>query len=220
MTTTKKAVSPTKPQIAALYVRVSTEDQKHDMQTTELKEYAGRMNWTIVEYSDKLSGAKARRPGLDRLMEDARMKRFDVVLVWKMDRFGRKLRDVLANILLLDQHGVRFVSMTQGIDTDSRNPASRFMLHILAAVAELERDMILERVDAGVRQFRTAYAAGQIGKSKHTRSGKDLATGRPRRIFRRDEAIAMRGAGTSYRAIARALSVPVSTVVDALKARE
>jgi DNA invertase Pin-like site-specific DNA recombinase len=208
---------PTKQPIAAIYVRVSTEDQKTDMQLTELREYATRQGWIITEYSDKISGAKARRPGLDLLMEDARMKRVDVVLVWKMDRFGRKMRDVLTNILSLDQYGVRFIAMTQGIDTDTRNPASRFYLHILAAVAELERDMIVERVNAGVAQFRRDYAAGRIGRDKHSKSGRDLAHGRPHRIFRRDRALELKARGVSLRKIAAELGVPLTTVVRSLK---
>ncbi len=203
--------------IAAVYARVSTEEQRHDMQTAEMRDYATRMGWEIAEYSDKVSGAKARRPGLDRLMEDARMKKVDIVLVWKMDRFGRKMRDVLANILLLDTFGVRFVSITQGIDTDQRNPASRFYLHILTAVAELERDLIIERVNAGLNQFRRDYSAGRIGRDKHSRTGKDLAHGRPKRIFRRDLAMEMKAQGMSLRKIASHLGVPLTTVVRAVK---
>jgi DNA invertase Pin-like site-specific DNA recombinase len=186
---------------AAIYVRVSTLDQKHDLQLTELRDYAARNGWDVTEYSDKMSGTKARRPGLDRLMEDARMKRFDVLMVWKMDRFGRSLKDLITNILLLDGYGIRFIALTQAIDTDKKNPASRFMMHILAAVAEFEREMIVERVRAGVAEAQ--------------RQGKHC--GRPKKIFRRDQALAMRAAGKSLRAIAKALEVPLSTVADALR---
>jgi putative DNA-invertase from lambdoid prophage Rac len=204
---------------AAIYVRVSTVDQKLDMQTTEVRQYAERMGWTVAEYSDKMSGSKARRPGLDRLMDDARLRKIDIVLVWKMDRFGRSLKDLISNILLLDGYGVRFVSVTQGIDTDKQNPASRFMMHILAAVAEFERGIISERVNSGVKQYMADYAAGKIGKTRHSKSGKNLAHGRPRRIFRRDEMVKLRKAGHSLRAIAKQLGLPLSTVVDALKGK-
>jgi putative DNA-invertase from lambdoid prophage Rac len=207
----------TRKLIAAMYVRVSTADQRYAMQTNELSEYATRMNWETREYSDTMSGAKARRPGLDRLMEDARLRKIDVVLVWKMDRFGRSMKDLIANLLLLDGYGVRFIALTQGIDTDKQNPASRFMMHVLAAVAEFERGIIVERVNAGVVQFRKDYDAGRIGKDKHSKSGKDLAHGRPRRIFRRDEAEQLRDQGVSLRKIATRLGVPLSTVARTLK---
>lgn len=201
LATTNRAVTPARTPTAAIYVRVSTSDQKLDMQTTEVKAYAGRMGWNIAEYSDKMSGSKTRRPGLDRLMDDARLRKIDIVLVWKMDRFGRSLKDLITNILLLDGYGVRFISVTQGIDTDKQNPASRFMMHILAAVAEFERGIIVERVRAGVAEAQ--------------RQGKHC--GRPKRIFRRDEALALQKGGASLRAIAKQLGVPLSTVADAIK---
>ncbi len=210
-------LTPKKEIIAAIYVRVSTADQRHALQLTELREYANRMGWRHIEYPDTMSGSKARRPGLDRLMDDARLRKVDIVLVWKMDRFGRSLKDLITNILLLDGYGVRFIAMTQGIDTDKQNPASRFMMHILAAVAEFERGMIVERVNAGVSQFRRDYDAGRIGKDKHSKSGKDLAHGRPQRIFRRDEAARLRDTGVSLRKIAKQLGVPLSTVARVLK---
>jgi putative DNA-invertase from lambdoid prophage Rac len=171
------------------------------MQTTEVKAYAARCGWNVVEFSDKMSGSKTKRPGLDRLMDDARLRKVDIVLVWKMDRFGRSLKDLITNILLLDGYGVRFISVTQGIDTDKQNPASRFMMHILAAVAEFERGIIVERVRAGVAEAQ--------------RQGKHC--GRPKRIFRRDEALALQKGGASLRAIAKQLGVPLSTVADAIK---
>jgi putative DNA-invertase from lambdoid prophage Rac len=195
--------TPPRTQTAAIYVRVSTNDQKVDMQSTEVRAYAERMGWTVVEYSDKMSGSKTRRPGLDRLMDDARLRKVDIVLVWKMDRFGRSLKDLITNLLLLDGYGVRFISVTQGIDTDKQNPASRFMMHILAAVAEFERGIIVERVRAGVAEAQR--------KGKHC--------GRPKRIFRRDEALELRKTGASLRAIAKALGVPTMTVADALRSK-
>jgi putative DNA-invertase from lambdoid prophage Rac len=203
---------------AAMYVRVSTDRQDYAMQAQELREYAGRNGWSVTEYADKISGAKAKRPALDRLMADARMKKVDVVLVWKIDRFGRTLRDFVDNVMQLDQWGVRFIAPTQGIDTDKRNPASKFLMHILGAVAEFEREIIIERVRAGRKMYDADYAAGKVGKERKSRSGKNLAPHRPQKIFRRDKAAEMRAAGMSIRAIARELGIPHTTIADALKA--
>lgn len=181
--------------IAAIYVRVSTLDQNDDLQFTELRGYCARMGWQVVEYSEKVSSAK-KRPELARMMADARLKKFDVVLVWKLDRFARSMQQLIANIQLLDSFGVRFVALTQGIDTDKQNPASRLMLHILGAVAEFERGIILERVRAGVAEAK--------------RQGKHC--GRPVKVFRRDQAARMRKAGLSWREVARKMGVPVTTV--------
>ena len=179
----------------AIYARVSTADQDCSMQLRELREYAGRQGWTVfAEYIDQgISGVKASRPALNRLMEDARMRRFDTVVVWKIDRFGRSVSQLVANVQLLDSYGVRFVAVTQGIDTDQRNPTGRLLLHILASLAEFERETILERVHAGI-------AAAQA-QGKHC--------GRPKRTFRRDEAIRLRTEGQSWRSIAAKLDVPV-----------
>jgi putative DNA-invertase from lambdoid prophage Rac len=187
--------------IAAIYVRVSTADQRHAMQTSEVLDYAGRMGWQIAEYSDTMSGAKTRRPGLDRLMEDARLRKIDIVLVWKMDRFGRSLKDLIDNLLLLDNYGVRFISVTQGIDTDRRNPASKFMMQILAAVSEFERAIIVERVRAGVAEAK--------------RQGKHC--GRPAKIWRRDEAVRLRAEGFTFRAIGAKLGQSEAAIRKALK---
>jgi DNA invertase Pin-like site-specific DNA recombinase len=109
------------------------------MQLRELREYAARRGWELfAEYVDRgWSGAKANRPELDRLMADARQRRFDAVLVWKLDRWGRSIRHAMNSIQEPASHGVRFLAITQNIDTDESNPMSRFMLHIMAAFAEL-----------------------------------------------------------------------------------
>lgn len=107
----------------ALYVRISTQDQNCELQLRALREYAEQRGWQITEtYQDVMSGANACRPGLDRLMADARAGRFDCVPVWKLDRFGRSLRDCLNNLDTLKSAGVRFIANTQGIDTDEHNP--------------------------------------------------------------------------------------------------
>lgn len=186
------------------------------MQLAEVCEYARRNGWEIVEYAESVSTRK-RRPALERMMEDARLKKFDIVLVWKLDRIGRSVRELNENIQKLDNWGVRFICLTQGIDTDKRNPVNRLILNVLAAVAEFERDIINERVQAGKKQYALDYAAGKIGKERASRSGKNLAPHRPRRIFRRDEAKRLRDSGMSFRTIAKHLEVPVSTIVDALR---
>jgi DNA invertase Pin-like site-specific DNA recombinase len=188
-----------------IYARVSTADQSCEMQLRELREYAGRRGWKIMdEYVDTgWSDARDSRPELNRLMVDARMRRLDTVLVWKLDRWGRSLAHCIRSIQELDSLGVRFLAVTQNIDTDESNPTSRFLLHLFAAFAELERETIRERVICGIRTAKI--------------NGKSL--GRPKRVFRRDEAVAMRAHGKSWREIARLLGVPMSTVIDACNNR-
>ena len=147
------------------------------------------------------SGAAAARPELDRLLRDARSCRFEAVLVWKLDRWGRSVAASVKTIQELASLGIRFIAVRQNIDTDDSNPMSRFLLHILAAFAELERELIRERVTAGVR---AAKARG-----RHV--------GRPKRIFRRDEAIRLRAEGLSWRKIAETLQVPMATIIDACR---
>jgi putative DNA-invertase from lambdoid prophage Rac len=187
---------------AAIYARVSTQDQSCDMQVRELREYAARRGWTITgQYVDTgWSGAKASRPELDRLMRDGALHRFDAILVWKLDRFGRSVRNCLVGIESLRSLGVRFVAVSQSIDTDESNPTSRLMLHVLAAVAEFEREMIRERVCAGVRNAKV--------------KGKRL--GRPTAVFDRQKAIQLQAQGMSVRDIAAALEVGNGTVYRAL----
>jgi putative DNA-invertase from lambdoid prophage Rac len=109
----------------AIYARVSTQDQDCELQLRELRDYATRQGWaTLKAYEDVMSGDKARRPGLDRLMADARARKFDCVLCWKLDRFGRSLVHVVNTIHALESYGVRFIAITQGLDTDQRNPTS------------------------------------------------------------------------------------------------
>ena len=112
---------------AAIYARVSTVDQNCELQVPDLQEYAARQDWEVTEtYRDVISGAKSSRPALNRLMTDGQAKKFDCLLVWKLDRFGRSLVDCLNNIKTLEDQGIRFIAVTQGLDTDFRNPASRF----------------------------------------------------------------------------------------------
>src|SRR5580704_10213833 len=135
---------------AAIYARVSTSDQNCEMQVRELREYADRRGWRVTdEYIDTgWSGVKASRPELDRLTHDAARRRFDAVMVWKLDRFCRSVRNCLDGIEALRAHGVRFLAVSQSIDTDESNPTAKLLLHILASVAEFERELIRERVRA------------------------------------------------------------------------
>ena len=208
------------PMRAAIYTRVSTADQNPELQLREIQDHATRQGWEIVEtYQDIVRGAKASRPGLNRLMADAMARKFDTILVWKLDRFGRSLVDCLNNIRILEDSGIRFIAVTQGLDTDQRNPASRFLLHVLGAAAEFERSLIRERTQAGRLRYQQDYNAGRVGKTVYSRSGKNLPVGRPKRIFNRDRVVEMHRQGASIRAIAKQLGVGVGTVTRTLLER-
>ena len=137
----------------AVYCRVSTTDQTCEMQLKELREYVSRRGWKNAgEYIDAgFSGSKASRPALDRLMADAAQRKFDCVLVWKLDRFGRSVLNLSQQLSSLTSYGVRFIATTQGLDTDQSNPTAALLLHILSAVAEFERSMIRERTLSGIK---------------------------------------------------------------------
>jgi DNA invertase Pin-like site-specific DNA recombinase len=144
----------TKTQRAALYARVSTDTQTTDNQLLELRDYAARQGWTTTEYVDHaVSGSKESRPALDRLMSDGRRRRFDLVIVWRLDRFGRSLRHIVTALDELHARGISFVSLGEGIDLST--PAGKLQLHILAALAEFERGRIKERIHAGLTRART-----------------------------------------------------------------
>ena len=205
---------------SAIYARVSTTDQNCDLQLTELRDYAGRHGWQIAgEYVDTgWSGTKASRPEFDRLMADAAARRVNVVLCWKLDRFGRSLLNCKAALQQLQAHGVRFIATSQNIDTDESNPAARFLLHILMAAAEFERELIRERSQAGLKRYRQDYGAGRVGKEVRSRSGKNLPVGRPRRIFDRHRITELRQTGLSPRQIARQMGLGEGTVRRVLRA--
>lgn len=182
---------------AAIYARVSTDDQQCSMQLTELRAYAKRMRWETVEYVETGSGkAGAKRPQLEKLMAAARRREVDIVLCWKLDRFGRSVQEFVDRVLTLDRAGVRFIATTQGIDTDQHSPAGKLLMHILAAIAEFERDLIRERVRAGVAEAKR--------RGKHC--------GRPKKVWRRDEAVRLREEGLSWRAIAARLGIPQASI--------
>jgi DNA invertase Pin-like site-specific DNA recombinase len=138
---------------AALYLRVSSVDQHPETQLYDLRQMAAQRGLEIVkEYTDRISGAKARRPGLDELMRDARRGRFDVVLVWASDRIARSVRHFLEVLDELNRLNIEFVSFREQIDTGG--PLGRAIVVIIGAIAELERNLIIERVRAGMRRAR------------------------------------------------------------------
>jgi len=157
-------VIPTKAKSkrAVIYTRVSTIDQHPQTQLYDLREMAKQRGYEIVcEYSDKISGAKQKRPGLDQLMADARRHKFDVVLVWAFDRMARSVRYFLEILDELNHQGIEFVSFRENIDTGG--PLGRAMVVIVGAIAELEKNLIVERVRAGMRRAR--LEGRQIGRS-------------------------------------------------------
>ncbi len=182
----------------ALYARVSTANTHQDpeMQLRELREYAQHRDLQIVEeYVDTgVSGAKASRPSLNRLMADAQRRRFDGVLVWKLDRFGRSLRHLVNALAEFEALGVAFISLRDNLDLST--PAGRLMFQIIGAMGEFERSLIQERVKAGLRH----------AKAK----GKKL--GRPRVFVSEDRVDELRASGASWREVAAALKVGVGTV--------
>jgi DNA invertase Pin-like site-specific DNA recombinase len=146
---------------AALYLRVSTVDQHPETQLYDLRGLAAQRNLKIVhEYTDRISGAKAKRPGLDQLLADARRGKFDVVLVWAFDRIARSTRHFLEVLDELNHLNVEFISFRENVDTGG--PLGRAIVVIIGAIAELERNLIVERVRAGMRRAR--LEGRQIGR--------------------------------------------------------
>ncbi len=187
-----------KPNRIAIYTRVSTTNHGQDvtLQTRELRQFAEARGWKIAgEYVDAgISGAKDRRPELDRLMADAHKRRFDVVAVWQFDRFARSVSHLLRALDTFRVLGIEFVSLSESLDTAT--PAGRMVFTVLGAVAELERSLIAERVRAGLRNARA--------------KGKRL--GRPRVIVDRARIGRLRAEGLSWAKIAAQLGVGEGTV--------
>ena len=138
---------------AALYMRVSTLDQRPESQLHDLRQMAAQRGYAIVnEYTDRISGTKAKRPGLDQMMADARRGRFDVVMTWASDRIARSVKHFLEVLDELNRIGIEYVSFRENIDTGG--PLGRAIVIIIGAIAELERSLIVERVRAGMRRAR------------------------------------------------------------------
>ncbi len=185
--------------VAALYARVSTLDQDCEVQLEDLRRYADRRFARYSEFTDAgVSGTERHRPQLDRLMRDARRRLFDVVLVWKFDRFARSLKHLIESLDEFSALGIDFISLTEGIDTTT--PAGQLLFHIVGAVAQFERDLIVERVRAGMAH------AKSLGKH----------IGRPRAKVDLEAVRNLRSQRKSLRAIAATLGIPVSRVRRAL----
>ena len=150
----------------ALYARVSTTDQSTDSQLLDLRRYLSERGWNIFkEYVDEgISGTKDSRPALNELMNDAKKRRFDVVLVWRFDRFARSTKHLILALEEFRNLGIDFVSYQENIDTSS--PLGSAIFTIISAVAQLERDIIAERVKAGLR--RAVGAGQQLGRPRGT----------------------------------------------------
>ena len=188
----------------AIYARVSTTNgQNPEMQLVDLREYASRRGWGVfAEYVDNgVSGAKESRPQLNRLMADAHRRHFDVVLCWKIDRFGRSLKHLVNALADLDSYGIAFVSLRDSLDLST--PSGRLMFQIIGAMAEFERSLIQERVRAGLRN---AKLKGKI-------------LGRPALALDCARIARLRASGASIRAISAQLGVSASTVHKALQQR-
>src|SRR2546425_10154363 len=136
----------------ALYARVSTLDQSCDMQLEDLRRYVARFGRSYEYVEIGVSGAQRRRPQLDALMKDARKRLFDVVLVWKFDRFARSVKHLVDSLEEFRALGIDFISFTEGVDTTT--PSGELLFHIMGAVAQFERDLIAERVRAGIAHAR------------------------------------------------------------------
>ena len=190
-------------QRVALYARVSMlVGQNPEMQLTELREYAASRGWQVGgEFVDRTSGAKEQRPSLNRLMADARQRKFDIIAVWKLDRFGRSLRHLVNALAEFEALGVAFISLRDNLDLST--PAGRLMFQIIGAMAEFERALIRERVRAGLAHARS--------------KGKRL--GRPKVTVDAAKIVALRASGASWRAISEKMNVGIGTLYNAVQRR-
>jgi DNA invertase Pin-like site-specific DNA recombinase len=186
----------------ALYLRVSTNQQTCENQRLELEKYCERQGWNIVKvYEDSgFSGSKSDRPALNEMMGDAAKGRFQVVVVWKIDRLARSTADLLNILLTLKNSGVDFCSTTQAIDTTTSY--GRMVMTFLGAIAGFERETIVERVRSGLERARA----------------NGVKLGRPRVGFDVGKALQMRDEGLGYKQIAKALGIPRTTIYRTLGA--
>lgn len=201
---------------AVIYLRVSTSsksrqgdrhtfDQDPAVQEAPLLQLIAQRGWQLQRiYSDRISGSKEKRPGLDELMADARRGLFDVVVVWRFDRFARSIRQLVNALHEFKELGIDFVSHQEAVDTSTAMGNVLFV--VIAAMAELERSVIRERVIAGIENARR----------KGTKSGRGI--GRPRAIFDRYQVEQLRREGLSLRQIAARLTVGEGTVRRILRA--
>jgi len=187
----------------ALYARVSTNNHHQDpeVQLKDMRAFCQYKGWEVVEvYVDKgVSGAKSSRPELNRLMEDAKLKKFQAVIVWKFDRFARNARHMLQALEVFQSNGVAFVSTTENIDTST--PTGKMVFTIIAAVAEMERNNTVERIHAGLR-----LARSKGHKPGKKRQALDMQAIRSRMV-----------AGESQRQIAIGLGISPALLTKRLK---
>jgi DNA invertase Pin-like site-specific DNA recombinase len=176
----------------AIYARVSTDEQDESLQLTPLRDLVSQRGWELKgEYVDHGISSRGVRPELERMMRDAHKRRFDVVAVWKFDRFARSTRELVFALEQFQALGIDFVSVTQSIDTSG--PMGKLVFSVLAAIAEFERELIRERVVAGMKEAQR--------RGKHC--------GRPVKEFEVEGAAALQKGGLSWRKLARATGVPV-----------
>lgn len=182
----------------AIYARVSTADKGQDTQTQilPLKEFCQRRGWTVFRiYEDTMSGSKESRPALNEMMNDAKKRLFDVVLVFRFDRFARSTKQLINSLELFNSLGIDFISYNENIDTST--PAGKMMFTLVSAFAEFERSIITERVRAGLER----------AKAQGKRLGR-----KPSKEVDIEEVKSLRQQGLSVRAIAHKLGIPKSTV--------
>jgi DNA invertase Pin-like site-specific DNA recombinase len=184
---------------AAIYARVSTSNHGQDpeLQLREVREYCQRRGWSIAaEHIDVgISGSKEKRPELDKLLAEARRRRFDAVVVYRYDRFARSLRHLVNALEEFRSLGIEFVSIHEGVDTST--PNGRLIFGIFASIAEFERELIRDRVKAGLRNARA--------------KGKRL--GRPKVVLDASRIASLRARGLGWKKISRELGVGVGTVL-------
>ena len=197
-----KATSSNISQQVAIYERVSTEAQSVEMQDLDLKQYCEQRRFGIYHiYIDHgVSGTRERRPALDQLMADARKRKFDTVLVWRFDRFARSTKHLVTSLEEFQHLGIAFVSFHENVDTNS--PVGKVLFTIISAIAELERDIIAERIRGGLRR------AKAMGKK----------IGRPGLQMDTERILELKTQGLSIRAIAKQVGASPSYVHKALRA--
>jgi DNA invertase Pin-like site-specific DNA recombinase len=190
----------TAPRRVATYSRVSTTSQTADNQLLALRAFSAARGWTVLEFTDQAqSGAKEKRPALDAMLAAVRARKVDVVACVKLDRLARSVHHLVAMVREFEALAVDLVVLDQAIDTSL--PAGRLLFHVLAAISEFERDLIRDRVMAGLKRARA--------------QGRRL--GRPKKVIDQARATRLLAAGFSLRHVARQLGVSPSTLSRAVE---